>query len=231
VVARDPNLVRVLTAALAQSGIEPKICAAIEDALARLHAVKFDSVMVDCVEFEDGFEVLRGVRQTQPNRKAIVFAILDEEASAQERSATGANFVLERPLQPDMLVRSLRAARNLMVSEHRRYFRHRIEMRVSLIRGNNEVRVEATNLSTGGMAVRLEKPLEMGWIGQVEFVVPETKLAVQARAEVVWVAEMQAGVRFMHVPLRVFKPFEEWLAQKADEDGLDVVTRVLPSAR
>ena len=78
VVARDSNLLRVLTAALVQAKIEPKVCATAEDALARLHAVKFDAVMVDCVEFEQGFEVLHSIRKTPPNRRTLVFAIVDE---------------------------------------------------------------------------------------------------------------------------------------------------------
>jgi CheY-like chemotaxis protein len=229
VVVRDPTLLRVLTGSLGQAGIAAKVCASAEDAIARLRDVKFDSVMVDCVELEEGAEVLRSVRRSPPNRKSIVFAIVDEECSPQERAATGANFVLERPIHPDLLNRSLRAARSLMVQEHRRYFRYKVDIAVSLILGNNERRVTATNISSGGMAIECDKPIELGWTGTIEFSIKEIGLHMQVKGEAVWLsADRQAGIRFTKVPLRLQKPFEEWLAKKADEDGLEPARTVAP---
>ena len=131
---------------------------------------------------------------------------------------TGASFVLERPLHPDILLRSVRAAHSLMLAEHRRYFRCRISTHASLSRGNHEVRVDVTNISSGGMAVHFDKPWEVGWTGNVEFVVPETKLSVHAKGEVVWMsADMAAGIRFLQLPEAVREPLEEWVNLKAHE--------------
>jgi DNA-binding response OmpR family regulator len=226
VVVHDSNLLRVLTSSLEQAGIDAKVCSGAEEAMARLQDVKFDSVMVDCVELEEGPDVLRCVRRAPANRKSIVFAIVDDNTSVQERADMGANFVLERPIQPDLLNRSLRAARSIMVQEHRRYFRYKVDISTSLILGNNEKRVTATNISTGGMSVQSDKPLQLGWTGTVEFYVKEVELKIEAKGEIVWLSgDNTAGVRFTKIPLRLQKPFEEWLGRKADEDGLDVARR------
>src|SRR5437667_9606869 len=113
VVARDSNLLRVLSSSLVQAGITAEVCHDSEAAALRLESSRFDSVMVDCVEVENGPEILRSVRRAAANRSAIVFAIVDGEATMQQRADTGANFVLERPIALDVLARNLRAARSL----------------------------------------------------------------------------------------------------------------------
>ena len=117
-----------------------------------------------------------------------------------------------------------------MVQEHRRYFRYKVDISTSLILGNNEKRVTATNISTGGMLVQSDKPLQLGWTGNVEFYVKEAELKIEAKAEIVWLSgDHQAGIRFTKIPLRLQKKFEEWLGRKADEDGLETARR-RPSA-
>ena len=217
VVARDSNLLRVLSASLQHAGITAEVCHDGEEAALRLERSRFDSVMVDCVELEDGPEILRSVRKVGANRSAIVFAIVDGEATMQQRAETGANFVLERPIAMDVLARSLRAARSLMVQERRRYFRFPVDISVSLVANSSEARATATDISAGGMALRMDKPLETGWRGVAEFTLPETDFNLQVRTEVVWVnAKGEAGLRFHYVPLRLRSGFEKWLKQRAD---------------
>jgi DNA-binding response OmpR family regulator len=221
-VVRNPTLLRVLTDYLGAAGIHPSVCAAADDAVARLQATKFDAVMVDCVEVEDGVEVLRTVRASAPNRRAIVFAIVDGDSTPRERAEMGANFVLERPISPDLLSRSLRAARNLMLQERRRYFRVPASFNMALISGHNEVRGNVTNVSSGGLAFQLERKIEVGWLGHVEFTVSEIKLKMEVKGEVVWLnPELQGGIRFTHVPVRLQKPFFDWLASKSGMDDPD----------
>jgi CheY-like chemotaxis protein len=214
-VVRDPNLQRILTQSLAHAGIHVEPCASPERAIDRLQHSKFDAVMVDCVEVDEAPEVLRRVRQAPPNRYSLVFAIVDREATPLERAETGANFLLERPILPEMLTRVLRAARGLMEQERRRYFRYPVETVVSLADGRNEVRATATNISSGGMALQLEKSLEQGWRGDMEFKLRDPDLHMAVKGEVVWVsAARQAGIRFTHVPLSLRQPFETWIAAR-----------------
>ncbi len=217
-VARDPNLLRVLTTTLNQLVIESSVCPDAEEALDWLHRTKFDSVLVDCVEFDaDAVRVLQSVRRAEPNSHAIVLALVDQDPPAP-RSELGANFVLERPLQPDLLARSLRAARSLMIQERRRYFRHPVDLSASLIRGHNEVRVTMTNVSSGGLAFRTEKPLNVGWSGQVEFTLPEVRLRMECQGEIVWLNERrEGGIRFTAISPKQQQPFADWLATLAGE--------------
>ncbi len=222
-VARDPNLLRVLTSSLGQLGVEASVCPDTEEAREWLQRTKFDSVVVDCVEFEGtGMRLLQEVRHAAPNAKAIVVAIVDEEVSRQARGELGAHFVLERPIQPDLLARSLRAAQSLMLQERRRYFRHKVDLTASLIRENQEVRVTMTNLSAGGMSFSSGKPLAVGWSGQVEFLLPESRTRMEFRGEIVWLdGQQKGGIKFTRLPPRQQQLLEDWLESFDDAPELE----------
>ncbi len=219
-VARDPNLLRMLTSSLTQLGIDANVCPDAEEAADWLHRSKFDSVMVDCVEFDlEGPRLLQKIRRAAPNSRSVIVAIVDNETTPVQRGALGAHFVLERPLQPDMLSRSLRAARSLMIQENRRYFRHPVDMPAWLIKSSSETRVQLTNVSMGGLAFQMErKSVEIGWTGQVDFTIPGQRERAQFKAEVVWMNEhLKGGVKFVHIPAKQRQDFENWLADMRGE--------------
>lgn len=221
-VARDPNLVRVLRSSLSQLGVEASVCPDTEEAREWLQRTRFDAVVVDCVEFEGaGARLLQEVRRAAPNAKAIVVAIVDEEGSRTARGELGAHLVLERPIQPDLLARNLRVAQSLMIQERRRYFRHKVDLTASLIRGNNEVRVTMTNVSVGGMSFSTGKPLAVGWSGQVEFVLPDSRTRMEIQGEIVWLeGQQQGGVKFTRVPAQQQQLLEDWLESLGDAPEL-----------
>lgn len=134
---RNPHVLCQLSGLLAHFGIDARVAATPEDALATLHNSRFDAVMVDCVEFDEGPEVLRRVHKMPANLRAIAFAIVSAETPLQERAAISASFVLERSLSAEGVNRTLRAARALMIAERRRYFRFKVDMTVSLVQGVN----------------------------------------------------------------------------------------------
>ena len=129
---------------------------------------KFDAVIIDCDDLQNGFDLLESLRQTQSNAKSVSFAVVNGKTTTQQAFQSGANFVLQKPLTLLHASRCFNAALNFMVRERRRYFRHPVDMplRISLPH-NQEMTATATNVSEGGMAIRVLGKMAKGCGGAV----------------------------------------------------------------
>ena len=219
VAVRDPRLQRVLTGLLSGLGMQSSLVTEAAPALAAVRDRRLDAVIVDCCEIADGNEIIRSLRTSQANPRAIAFAIIPKESSAAQRTETQAHFVLQHPLSVDFLTRSLRAARSLMLQEQRRYFRCAIDLPVTLSSAAGELLLRAWNLSAGGMAVRSQAQLPREWKGRVNFELPERGGAIVAQAEIAWILpDSSAGVRFTQIGERVRTQLEQWIGGRVVEE-------------
>src|SRR6202142_2760899 len=155
-ISQDDALAVVLNPALEKISVHRRVCAEYKPACELLAKSKFDAVIIDCDDLQNGTELLRGLRQTQSNAKAVSFAVVNGKTTTQQAFQSGANFVLQKPLTLMHASRCFNAALNFMVREGRRYFRQAVDMpvRISLLQ-NREMTAAATNLSEGGMAIRV----------------------------------------------------------------------------
>src|SRR4029077_1755752 len=88
---------------------------------------------------------------------------------------------LERPISVEQAVRTLSAARNLILDGRLRYHRQSIAIPVALHGANRKrVRAELLNLSQGGIGVHLERNLDVRESLQVSFKLPGTRYTVKA---------------------------------------------------
>src|SRR5689334_9121787 len=184
-VARDPQVRRALSPLLSTLSIEPKACGSADDALAALRTVKYDSVIVDCVDIENGGKLLRDMRHNTANVKTIAVALLPNNAG-REWVQLPAHFLLEKPISYDMAARTMRLARDLMLQDKRRYFRHRVEFKATLIMGKDQLEVAGTNISSGGMAVQSPIALQTSTQCRVDFTLPNLQMPLSAAGEIVW---------------------------------------------
>src|SRR3954469_2398604 len=128
----DPQAVAALQRILNSSGVELEICTQAETGMCRLNQEKFDAVFVDCDDMPLGTDLLRELRKTPSNKKAIAFALLHGATDTKRAYALGANFTLDKPLTVDFTTRTLRAAVGLMLRERRRYFRQDVAVKTQL---------------------------------------------------------------------------------------------------
>src|SRR5271163_1398250 len=163
VISKDADLVGVLRPALEKISVDLEVCPGLQPGNDMLAKRKFDAVIIDCDDLQNGFGLLQTLRQSQSNAKSVAFAVLNGKTTTQEAFHSGANFVLQKPLTPLHATRCFNAALNFMVRERRRYFRHPVDMplRISLP-NNHEMTATATNLSEGGMAICIVGKLQKG---------------------------------------------------------------------
>ncbi len=219
-ISRDAALLGVLRPALEKISVDVQVSADSRTGNDLLAKEKFDAVIIDCDDLENGFALLKTLRQTQSNAKSVAFAVVNGKTTTQEAFQWGANFVLQKPLTPLHAARCFNAALNFMVRERRRYFRHPVDMplRISLPNAQ-EMTGAATNVSEGGMAIRIVGKLPKDGDGKFAFTLPGTSTSLELKGQIAWSdGSGHAGIRFLEVPQSSQYQLEKWLTDRLQEE-------------
>ena len=217
--SRDPEVIRVLRPTLEKLAIDVEVCRGARSGNEILSAEKFDAVIVDCDDLQGGLDVLEGLRKGTSNKNSVTFAILNGNTTTQKAFQLGANFVLQKPISPLNAMRCLTAAVGFMARERRRYFRHPVEMPVTVVFGEGqELKATATNLSDGGMAIFFRGKLPKGGVSRVVFKLPGTATPLQPKAQMAWVdGAGRAGLRFSDMPKDSRDQLDGWLSEQFEK--------------
>ena len=219
-ISQDEALLAVLRPALEKISVNLEVCPEQRSGHELMAKRKFDAVIIDCDDLHNGIELLKSLRQTQSNSRSVAFLVVNGKTTTQEAFASGANFVLQKPLTPLHASRCFNAALNFMVRERRRYFRHHLDMplRISLPQ-KQEMTASATNLSEGGMAIRVQGKLPKDSQLQFRFTLPTTNISLELKGQVAWADEAgDVGIRFVEVPQSSQYQLEKWLTDRIQDE-------------
>jgi CheY-like chemotaxis protein len=219
-IVEDAALLAVLRPTLEKIAVNVQVCGDLKRANDLLAKCKFDAVVVDCDDLQGGVDLLSGLRKTQSNARSVAFAVLNGKTSTQEAFQFGANFVLQKPLTPLNATRCFNAALNFMVRERRRYYRYPVEMAVRIIVPNiPELNATSTNVSEGGMALRLVGKLPKDAKVKLQFSLPGCNTSLELKGEIAWADGMgHAGIRFVEVPQSSQYQLEKWLTDRMQNE-------------
>jgi len=103
-----------------------------------------------------------------------------------------------------------------MVREQRRYYRHPVDMPVRIsLPHNQEVTATTTNLSEGGMAIRILGKLPKDAQAQFRFTLPGANISLELKGQVAWAdGTGHAGIRFVEIPQSSQYQLEKWLSDR-----------------
>lgn len=166
--------------------------------------------------------MLARLRKTASNKSSVSFAILNGNTTAHRAFELGASFVLQKPISPLNAMRGFSAALGLMTRERRRYFRHPVEMPVTVVFGQGQnLKAMATNISEGGMAFHFRGELQKDRIAKVIFTLPGTHGSMEAETDLAWAdGTGRAGIRFVKLSQFSLEQLEHWLTKQMEEvDG------------
>jgi CheY-like chemotaxis protein len=215
VVSRDWQEVSVLECIL--GGLHMDV--AVEDepqrALTRLNKSKVDALIVDC-DLNGSIQFLRELQRDEKRASTVPLVIMSGKESRQSLDSTGAIFAFQKPISVEQAVRTLSAARNLILDGRLRYHRAGLEVPVNLS-FNSHGRVEANlvNVSQGGLQVHTDSPVETTKNLRISLDLPGAKSTLKAQAEIVWQDKRgNVGIRFMKLSPRVQRVLQFWLAQQ-----------------
>jgi len=219
-ISRDAALVGVVRPVLERISVEVQVCAGTQPGNEMMAKKKFDAVIVDCDDLPSGFDLLRTLRHSQSNAKSVAFAVVNGKTTTQDAFQSGANFVLQKPLTPLHASRCFNAALNFMVRERRRYFRHVVDMPLRIgLPTDQELTATTTNLSEGGMAIRVLGKLTKDTQAQFRFTLPEGNISFELKGEVAWAdGTGHAGIRFVEVPQSSQYQLDKWLSDRLQEE-------------
>jgi DNA-binding response OmpR family regulator len=218
-VSNDPEVARVLRPTLQELSINLQVCEGAEAGQRILTSSKFDAIVVDCDDLVGGMAVLQSIRQKPSNKNSVTFAILNGRTTATQSFEMGSNFVLQKPIHPINVMRCFSAAVGLMTRERRRYYRVPVAMPVLVtLESGKHLRLEATNLSEGGLALESNQQLTDHSIAEVQITLPGTSNTLQVKSELAWVdGAGRAGIRFRGMPQTARDHLERWLTVQIAE--------------
>jgi c-di-GMP-binding flagellar brake protein YcgR len=110
-----------------------------------------------------------------------------------------------------------------MVRERRRYFRHPVDMPLRIILPHSpELTATATNVSEGGMAVRVLSKLPKDTQARFGFTLPAANISLELKGEVAWAdGTGHVGIRFVEVPQSSQYQLDKWLTDRLQDEMPD----------
>jgi CheY-like chemotaxis protein len=218
VLCTDDKIMRVLRRVLSDLEVGIETCTDADSAVRRLTRSRFEAVVVDCVDEEMAAKVLSCVRSAPCNKRAIAVAMIDGQKAVRSAFALGAHFVLYKPISFDRARGSFRAARALMKCERRRNVRVAVEIPVTLSSGADQQRLTTSDISEGGIAVRVPRQIPKSRGVRIKFTLPGIEHTVDCAAEVAWKnPHSQTGVRFLELSREHRQQLKTWLARHSPE--------------
>jgi DNA-binding NarL/FixJ family response regulator len=156
---------------------------------------RVDGIILDLAA-GDAIDFITVLRKGTSNRRAVVFACLEDHLQSSAVLQAGAQLLLQKPIMVEHLVSKVAGARDLMVQERRRYFRHSIFFPVLVTTDGNEQRAMITNISERGMAVHTTKPPACSSFVDFCFQLPEGP-TISGKGQIVWAnTEGVVGIGF-----------------------------------
>ncbi len=214
--SRDAEVIHVLQQTLAKLSIDVEVCRGAHSGTEILASEKFDAIIVDCDDLQDGIAALKDIRKSASNRSSIAFAILNGHTTTHQAFELGATFVMQKPVTALSAMRCLSAGLGLMLRERRRYFRYPVELEATFRFGQGqEIRARTTNVSEGGLALRAMASLRRGDTGKITLLLPDNRGTIETKAELVWVdGQGRAGIRFLDMTKNCRQLLDQWLEEE-----------------
>lgn len=215
VVSQDWQEISVLECILGSLHIGVDIESEPESAWAKLSKSKIDALIVDCdLKGTDGF--LRHVQKQRNEACTLPVIIVGGSRGQHGLEDKGAVFTFEKPISVEQAVRTLSAARTLIMDGRLRYHRQVLDLPISLTYGSKKkMQAQLVNLSRGGMGIHVNRPVEMRGPVQILFELPGARRAVKAAGEIAWTDEQgNAGIRFVEISQRLQRDLQLWLERR-----------------
>ena len=235
VLCRDPDVLRTLCPLLFEANMGVEICLGNNGANRMLRKRKFDAVIVECDSEGRGLDILQQLRADTPNQNTITVGVVDDHLAMKAALATGANFVLSKPISVEDASRILRFTSGLIGRMVRRFLRvavpHLAQVEIDIM--NDPAFL--LDISEGGIAVQSLGEIIIGDQVEVAFLLPGTTTKIQASATVVWTDPSgRIGLEFLVLSKEDRQMLKTWITQRvknSPDDAPDAMERAPESVR
>jgi hypothetical protein len=215
VVSRDWQEVSVLECILGGLHMDVAVESDPQRALSRLSNSKIDALIVDC-DLNGTGQFFRELQKEAPRASTVPLVIMGAAQGKRDMEESGAMFAFDKPISVEQAVRTLSAARNMILDGRLRYHRAGVEVPVTLT-GKHQKRMGAhlINLSQGGLQIHVADGFDASDASLVSFALPGTRSSMKAEVEVAWADERgNVGIRFVKMASQMKHTLRLWLAQQ-----------------
>lgn len=225
VLSDDSTTVEQLTSGMRQFAISADVCPDLERATVLINTRKFEAIVVDLSLGQNVDDFFGKVRLSPSNRNSVIFAISGDEDLG---SRIPANFVITKPVNPEIVGSIFKAALGLIIRDYRRYFRCPLAIPVLItIDKKAQIQCEMVNISEGGMAIRTSAIFHSGAVVACRFKLPGQANALEMEAEVCWCDyKGRAGLQFRAMLEDQRIRLQTWLSEKIEQGIPDPVARL-----
>jgi hypothetical protein len=215
VVSRDWQEVSVLECILGSLHMDVAVESEPQRALSRLATSKIDALIVDC-DLNGSGQFFRELQKEVPRTSTVPLVIMGGTQGVREMEESGAMFAFDKPISVEQAVRTLSAARNMILDGRLRYHRAGVEVPVTLSgRRKKRMSAQLINLSQGGLQIRVKDGFDASEAALVSFSLPGTNCGMRAQVEVAWADERgNVGIRFVKMASQMKHTLRLWLAQQ-----------------
>ena len=212
-VSSDYATVQAISKAIKKLGAKLVLLPSAHDARECLSRRKVDALFVD-MEVPGALGLIESTRKGTSNTKAVIFACGGNAKDATQILALGGNFLLRKPLSEESVTAHISISKDLLETERRKYFRHAVNLAVTLREGNTEQQGRIMNLSGGGLAVRTAKPLKHKATLDFSFEL-SMGMRISGKGQVAWVSsEGLAGIALQTLRGKSKEQLDAWLAAR-----------------
>jgi CheY-like chemotaxis protein len=215
---RHQDCLLQLAEALEEFDLRQDCCNSAQEGLELLTRGNYSALLLD-FDIPGAAQLTKLARLGPLDRRPVVFAMIGASTDIGGTFQAGANFVLYKPLATEQLTRSLRAARGFMRTDRRRSRRHAAETVVYLLYGKGmAIPTLMMDLNEEGLSIQAAQPLPAIDEVPIHFLLPGTRNAVEASAELVWADDSgRAGMFFRELKGSSKRHLSKWLARKTSD--------------
>jgi DNA-binding response OmpR family regulator len=215
VVSRDWQEVSVLECILGSLQINVTVEREPQRALSLIGKSKIDALILDC-DLNGTSQFLRELPGLDKEPKPLPLMLMGASGYVQDLDETGALFAFQKPISVEQALRTLSAARNLIVDGRLRYQPAGIALSVGVkLKGEQACHAQLVNLSQGGMQIHTAAAISGPGSLQIVLHLPGSKGGLNLQAEVVWKDEQgNTGLRFVRMARPQQRALQLWLAQQ-----------------
>jgi CheY-like chemotaxis protein len=179
-------------------------------ALLQIERQHFDILLVD-IEWNGSLELLAFGRRKSKYGKTILIAIVAGVDEVRRANQSGADFILNKPLDPEMTLKVLRAARTMIIREARESIREKIHAPATLSVGDVPFDGAVVDISESGVGLECEQELKVGQQLQIEFSLPGSDRPVRCTGKVARVESGRVGIQFLYLSAASAEVVMTWL--------------------
>jgi FixJ family two-component response regulator len=229
VLCEDHKSLPTVEACLEELGIEIVRCPSWQKALEAVVSGRCSTLIVD-FDRPGAEDVVRMSALLPPSQRPTLLAVASQAwPGTGQAFHSGANRILYRPLEPEVITAALRSEKKNGKSNRRKSARYETKTLVYLqLEGENRTAI-SIDIGEHGLALQASEPVPMYSNVAFRCLLPGTATTLHGHGEVIWASDKgRAGLFFTKLSPAARKDLNRWLAKRSKHGGENSMRDLLP---